>query len=62
MLPDSSAETTKLESNFDQLMALIFVPTCKAIMCHYYLALDYNSISRGSILRRGKRVLSSPMS
>lgn len=40
MLPDSSAETTKFGSDFDQFIALIFVPACKAIMYHYYLGLD----------------------
>jgi hypothetical protein len=29
-LPDSSAETTKFGSNFDQSMALTFVPSCEA--------------------------------
>jgi hypothetical protein len=37
MLPDSSAETTKLGSNFDQSMEQTFVPSCKTIMHHYYL-------------------------
>jgi hypothetical protein len=30
MLPDSSAETTKFGLNFDQSMALTFVPSCEA--------------------------------
>ena len=34
MLPDSSAETTKFGSDFDQFIAPIFVPTCKAITYH----------------------------
>lgn len=37
MLPDSSAETTKFGSDFDQFIAQIFVPTCKAITYHLLL-------------------------
>jgi hypothetical protein len=55
MLPDSSAETTKLGSNFDQLIALIFDPACKAKMYHYYLALDDNSKSRGQFSEGTRR-------